>query len=45
MIASGAFPNFVIASAAFAEPAGLDEQFLLGLDALVAGFERLAPAP
>jgi TetR/AcrR family tetracycline transcriptional repressor len=43
MIASGAFPNFAVASASFTEPGDLDEQFLFGLNALIAGFERLIP--
>ena len=41
LIASGALPNFARSVGAFSFDAAYDEQFLFGLDALIAGFERL----
>lgn len=43
-IASGALPNVARAFEAFLDPGSLEEQFRFGLDALIAGFERLVPA-
>ena len=40
----GAYPNFARVAQAFLQPGGVDEQFAFGLDALIAGFERLIPA-
>jgi TetR/AcrR family tetracycline transcriptional repressor len=40
-IAGGDYPNLAIASASFGVGGDVDEQFLFGLDALIAGFERL----
>lgn len=40
-IASGELPNVARAFEAFLDPGSLDEQFRFGLDALIAGFERL----
>jgi TetR/AcrR family tetracycline transcriptional repressor len=43
MLASGAFPHFMSLMEAFSEPGDVDEQFLFGLNCLIAGFERLIP--
>jgi TetR/AcrR family tetracycline transcriptional repressor len=42
LIASGAFPHLVRVAETFVEPADREEQFLFGLNALIAGFERTA---
>lgn len=42
-IASGDLPNVARAFEAFLDPGSLDEQFRFGLNALIAGFERLIP--
>lgn len=41
-INAGDYPNLAIASASFGVSSDIDEQFLFGLDALIAGFEQLA---
>ncbi len=41
-IAGGDLPNLALATASFGEGGNVNEQFLFGLDALIAGFERLA---
>ncbi|WP_304163876.1 TetR/AcrR family transcriptional regulator C-terminal domain-containing protein [Phenylobacterium aquaticum] len=43
MLAGGAYPHFTSLMAAFTEPGDVDEQFLFGLNCLIAGFERLIP--
>jgi TetR/AcrR family transcriptional regulator, tetracycline repressor protein len=41
-ITAGDYPNLAMAAASFGPVGDVDEQFLFGLDALIAGFERLA---
>lgn len=43
LLASEAFPNFALSVAEFTGDPDYDEQFLFGLNALIAGFERLIP--
>ncbi|MCI3135137.1 TetR/AcrR family transcriptional regulator C-terminal domain-containing protein [Phenylobacterium aquaticum] len=43
LLASGAYPHFMSLMEAFTEPGDVDEQFLFGLNCLIAGFERLIP--
>lgn len=43
-LVDGTYPNFAKVAEAFLEPSSVDEQFAFGLDALIAGFERLIPA-
>lgn len=43
LIASGAFPHLIRVAETFAAPADRNEQFQFGLDALIAGLERLIP--
>ena len=42
-IAAGDYPNLAIASASFGPVGDLEEEFLFGLDSLIAGFARLIP--
>lgn len=42
-LVDGTYPNFAQVAEAFLEPGTVDEHFAFGLDALIAGFERLIP--